>query len=178
MDISHENEELNEPQHWVVNFINVCVHALLQQAHFKVPHTPHTHTPPGAPLSPRMFYACNEYIFQACTTAGHSWTVEFLQDFGDVPLLVSGVSKLTHSTTGMAASLDVSPQVTNQGIARRGRLSRGWVARSAFRYNPIVNVEIGRVDGLIRAMSVISSEESERVEEGIAQNRAGKKKMK
>eukprot|EP00752_Nemacystus_decipiens_P007656 g6844.t1 len=44
---------------------------------------------------------------EACTSAGHSWTIEFLQDFGDLPLLVSGVGKLTHSTTGVSATVDV-----------------------------------------------------------------------
>lgn len=49
---------------------------------------------------------------QACTLAGHSWTVEFLQDFGDVPLLVAGVSKLTHSTSGISASVSVTESIT------------------------------------------------------------------
>ena len=44
---------------------------------------------------------------QACTSAGHSWTVEFRQDFGDLPLIVAGVSKLTHSASGITASVDV-----------------------------------------------------------------------
>lgn len=43
---------------------------------------------------------------QACTSAGHSWTIEFLQDFGDLPLLVAGIGKLTYATTG-SASVDV-----------------------------------------------------------------------
>ena len=48
----------------------------------------------------------------ACTSGGHSWTIEFLQDFGDLPLLVAGVSKLTHSTSGVSASVDVEEAVT------------------------------------------------------------------
>ena len=48
---------------------------------------------------------------QACTSGGHSWTIEFLQDFGDLPLLVAGVSKLTHSTSGIAASVSVEEAV-------------------------------------------------------------------
>ncbi|CAN0124304.1 unnamed protein product, partial [Hapterophycus canaliculatus] len=49
---------------------------------------------------------------QACTSAGHSWTIEFLQDFGDLPLLVAGVSKLTHSTSGITASVSVEEAIT------------------------------------------------------------------
>lgn len=48
---------------------------------------------------------------EACTSAGHSWTIEFLQDFGDVPLLVSGVSKLTHSASGTTASVAIEEAV-------------------------------------------------------------------
>lgn len=44
---------------------------------------------------------------QACTPEGHSWTVEFLHDFGHVPLFVPGVSKLTHSTFGITPSVTV-----------------------------------------------------------------------
>lgn len=49
---------------------------------------------------------------QACTSAGHSWTIEFLQDFGDLPLLVAGVSKLIHSTSGVSATVEVEKSVT------------------------------------------------------------------
>ncbi|CAM9423706.1 unnamed protein product [Ectocarpus sp. 12 AP-2014] len=49
---------------------------------------------------------------QACTSPGHLWTIEFLQDFGDLPLLVAGVSKLTHSTSGIAASVTVEEVIT------------------------------------------------------------------
>lgn len=48
---------------------------------------------------------------QACTAAGHSWTVEFLQDFGDLPLLVAGASRLTHSTSGVSAGVAVQEAV-------------------------------------------------------------------
>lgn len=48
---------------------------------------------------------------EACTSSGHSWTIEFLQDFGDVPLLVSGVSKLTHSSSGTTASVAIEEAV-------------------------------------------------------------------
>lgn len=49
---------------------------------------------------------------EACTSAGHSWTIEFLQDFGNVPLLVAGISKLTHSASGIAASVEIEEAVT------------------------------------------------------------------
>lgn len=44
---------------------------------------------------------------QACTSAGHSWTIEFLQDFGDLPLFIAGVGKLTHSTSSTSANVAV-----------------------------------------------------------------------
>lgn len=60
---------------------------------------------------------------QACTSAGHSWTIEFLQDFGDLPLLVAGVSKLTHSTSGISASVTVEEAIagTKESLDCSGR---------------------------------------------------------
>jgi EGF-like domain len=37
-------------------------------------------------------------VTQACTSAGHTWFVEFLQDFGDLPLLVASSAALQHLT--------------------------------------------------------------------------------
>lgn len=38
-------------------------------------------------------------VLTACTSTGHSWTVEFLKDFGNLPNMVKDDSKLTHTTT-------------------------------------------------------------------------------
>lgn len=60
---------------------------------------------------------------QSCTSAGHAWTIEFLQDFGDLPLLVAGVSKLTHSASGITASVAVEEVVkgTKESLDCSGR---------------------------------------------------------
>ncbi|CAM9140099.1 unnamed protein product, partial [Discosporangium mesarthrocarpum] len=60
---------------------------------------------------------------QACTSSGHTWTVEFLQDFGDVSLLVPGISGLTHSSTGTDPSMTVEQVVegTKESVACSGR---------------------------------------------------------
>ncbi|CAM9423451.1 unnamed protein product, partial [Choristocarpus tenellus] len=49
---------------------------------------------------------------EACVSSGHTWTVEFLQDFGDLPLLVPGTSGLTHTTSGTDPSVVVAESVT------------------------------------------------------------------
>ncbi|CAM9285161.1 unnamed protein product, partial [Phaeothamnion confervicola] len=48
---------------------------------------------------------------EACTSSGHSWTVEFLQEFGDLPLLVAAAGKLTHSSTSVTAAATVAETV-------------------------------------------------------------------
>lgn len=51
------------------------------------------------------------------------WTIEFLQDFGDLPLLVTGVSKLTHSSSGITATVAVEEIVkgTKESLDCSGR---------------------------------------------------------
>ena len=48
---------------------------------------------------------------QACTDAGTSWTVEFLNNFGDVPMLVAGTSKLSFGNAVYTVQLDIEEQV-------------------------------------------------------------------
>lgn len=48
---------------------------------------------------------------QACTDAGTTWTVEFVNNFGDVPMLVPGADKLSFSNAVYTVSLEVEEQV-------------------------------------------------------------------
>ncbi|CAM9183112.1 unnamed protein product [Chrysoparadoxa australica] len=48
-------------------------------------------------------------ITTACTSGGHSWTVEFLQDFGDLPLMVPTPTLLTHSGTVSLTVAETTP---------------------------------------------------------------------
>lgn len=61
---------------------------------------------------------------QACTDGGAEWTVEFLNDFGDVPLLVSNQDNLGFADNVFVPSLLVTERVTgskeNEECSNRG----------------------------------------------------------
>jgi len=48
---------------------------------------------------------------KACTTTGNKITIEFMQDFGDLPLLVADYSHLTHSSNVINPSITVAESV-------------------------------------------------------------------
>ena len=45
---------------------------------------------------------------KACTIAGTTIQIEFLQDFGDLPLLVASSASLTHTYSQTPASISVT----------------------------------------------------------------------
>jgi len=51
------------------------------------------------------------YAAQACLDDGAAWTVEFTQDFGDLPLMVADASGLKYSNAVMVGAVSVSVQV-------------------------------------------------------------------
>eukprot|EP00607_Mallomonas_marina_P010923 CAMPEP_0182422812 /NCGR_PEP_ID=MMETSP1167-20130531/8612_1 /TAXON_ID=2988 /ORGANISM="Mallomonas Sp, Strain CCMP3275" /LENGTH=592 /DNA_ID=CAMNT_0024601197 /DNA_START=334 /DNA_END=2112 /DNA_ORIENTATION=+ len=64
------------------------------------------------------------YSSQACTETGASWTVEFTQDFGHVPLMVADSTGLTFANSVLKATVILAVQVTgtkeNEECSNRG----------------------------------------------------------
>jgi hypothetical protein len=89
----------------------------------------------------RWLFPC---VWQACTIAGTIIQIEFLQDFGNLPLLQSDSSGLTHAYSQRTPSI----RVTTLRDGTKGELPRGrcivtcalsrtsslWGERSLWRY--------------------------------------------